>query len=137
MILKFRIFIKRFKKIAQVTLIDFEDNYLTCETEIDDGIYQEFEVSFAELLFGEAYLTHSTGLFDNSNPKKEIFERDVVKRKSLIPGGKDLVGVVKILEGCWVIDNGKEAIYLWTEVDENIVIGNIYENPELLEGPHD
>lgn len=31
-----------------------------------------------------------------------------------------------------VIGTGNEAIPLWTECDENIVLGNIWENPEML-----
>lgn len=42
---------------------------------------------------------------------------------------KEIIGVVKQLEGAWVIDTGSEAVYLWTEIEENEVIGNVYEQP--------
>ncbi|WP_155971628.1 YopX family protein [Streptococcus ruminantium] len=76
-------------------------------------------------------LMQFTGLFDKDG--KEIFEGDIVKRTSLIPGGFDLIGIVKQLEGSWVIDTGKEAVDLWSEIDENEVLGNVYKNPELVE----
>ncbi|MDS9073732.1 YopX family protein, partial [Streptococcus pneumoniae] len=44
---------------------------------------------------------------------------------------KDYVGVVKVLEGSWVIDTGSVAVCLWTEIEENEIIGNIYENKEF------
>lgn len=84
----------------------------------------------------------STGLFDKNG--KEIFEGDVVKTTRFFgradeTGGfyeydKELMGIVKQLEGAWVIDTGNTAVYLWTEIEENEVVGNIYENPELVEG---
>lgn len=77
-------------------------------------------------------LMQSTSIEDSFG--KEIYEGDVVKRASLMPGGSDMVGVVKMLEGCWVIDDGKQAVSLWTEVDENIVTGNIHEHSRLMEG---
>lgn len=43
------------------------------------------------------------------------------------------VGVVKVLEGSWVIDTGSVAVRLWSEIDESEVLGNIYENLEFLE----
>ncbi|MDS9073684.1 YopX family protein, partial [Streptococcus pneumoniae] len=46
---------------------------------------------------------------------------------------KDYVGVVKVLEGSWVIDTGSVAVRLWSEIDESEVLGNIYENLEFLE----
>lgn len=72
-----------------------------------------------------------TGIDDTNG--KEIYGGDIVKRKSLALGGIDITGIVKMLEGCWVIDDGHDAVKLWTECDENEVIGNIHENPELLE----
>lgn len=72
-----------------------------------------------------------TGINDKNGV--EIYGGDIVNRKSGCLGGKDITGEVKMLEGCWVIDSGSDAVSLWTECDFNEVIGNIHENPELLE----
>lgn len=39
-----------------------------------------------------------------------------------------------MIEGAWLIMNDCEqlASYLWSETDENEIIGNVYENRELL-----
>lgn len=89
----------------------------------------------------EKYLMQSTDLFDENG--KEIFEGDIVKTTRFVGradevGGfyecdKEFIGVVKQIEGSWVIDTGSDAVYLWTELEENEVVGNIYENLELVE----
>ena len=89
----------------------------------------------------DEYLMQSTGLVDRNG--KEIFEGDIVRTTRFLGradeiGGfyeyeKDYLGVVKVLEGSWVIDTGIVAVRLWSEIDESEVLGNIYENPELLE----
>ena len=86
-------------------------------------------------------LMQSTGIRDITN--QEIFEGDVVKTTRFVGradevGGfyeydKEFIGIVKQLEGSWVIDTGSDAVCLWTEIEENEIIGNIYESPELLE----
>ena len=86
-------------------------------------------------------IMQSTGFKDKND--QEIFEGDIVRTTRFLGradkiGGfyeyeKDYVGVVKVLEGSWAIDTGSDAVYLWSEIDENEVLGNIYENPELLE----
>ena len=80
-------------------------------------------------------LGQSTGLFDKNN--KEIFEGDVVRQVRTQPTTENeiIIGVVTMIEGTWLIMNDCEqlASKLWSETDENEIIGNIYENPELLE----
>ena len=46
-----------------------------------------------------------------------------------------LIGVVEMIEGCWCVVNDKKKVAknLWSETDVNRVIGNIYENKNLLE----
>lgn len=91
--------------------------------------------------FRDIKLMQSTDMVDRNG--KEIFERDIVRTTRFLGradeiGGfyeyeKDYLGVVKVLEGSWVIDTGSDAVNLWSEIDENEVLGNIYENLELLE----
>ena len=91
--------------------------------------------------FDDIILMQSTGLVDVNG--KEIFESDIVKTTRFFgradeSGGfyeyeKEFIGIVKQLEGAWVIDTEKGAVYLWSDIDENEVLGNIWENPKLLE----
>ena len=84
-------------------------------------------------------IMQSTGLFDKNG--KEIFEGDVVRQVRTQPTTENetITGVVTMLEGAWLIMNDCEqlASFLWSETDENEIIGNVYENPELLEVTHE
>ena len=83
----------------------------------------------------EIELMQSTGLFDENG--QEIFDGDIVRQVRTQPTTENevVVGVVTMIEGAWLIMNDSEqlASLLWSETDENEIIGNIYENPELLE----
>jgi len=67
-------------------------------------------------------ITQFTGLCDKNG--KEIYEEDIVKTKIGI-------GYVFNRLGCWFVEFQKELGYFSSSDIE--VIGNIYENPELLE----
>lgn len=132
MIPKFRAWLKKEQKMDNyIDHISWLEDELYC---IGDGI--TYMVSAEDLV-----LMQSTGLVDKNG--KEIFDGDIVRTTRFLGradeiGGfyeyeKDYVGVVKVLEGSWVIDTGIVAVRLWSEIDESEVLGNIYENPEFLE----
>uniref|UniRef100_UPI002ED07410 YopX family protein n=1 Tax=Streptococcus suis TaxID=1307 RepID=UPI002ED07410 len=76
----------------------------------------------------------STGLFDVNG--KEIFEGDVVRVTCEHPiDFPDCKGVVRMLEGRYMVcdDKTERCSELFSEIFSNEIIGNIYENPELME----
>ena len=83
----------------------------------------------------DVILMQSTGLKDKND--KEIFEGDIVRqvRTQPITENETITGVVTMIEGAWLIMNDCEQLAsdLWSETDENEIIGNVYENRELLE----
>ena len=133
MIPKFRAWHKTWQEMGKVKRIRFDD---------DDG--NMTKVLFMGKKFGanenidEIELMQSTGLKDKNG--KEIFEGDI------ITNGIDIVDVRnhKTL-GFYIMVNGREVFFGhgtsikefegdiegFTEITE--IIGNIYENPELLE----
>ena len=67
-----------------------------------------------------------TGMTDKNG--KKIFEGDVVKIGSFMPGADDWVCAID-----WDYSLFEEYKYVWKTKCE--VIGNIHDNPELLENP--
>ena len=101
----------------------------------DIWIIDEDSVAGEWIVNNDLNLMQSTGILDKNS--REIFEGDVVRQVRTQPTTENetITGVVTMIEGAWLIMNDCEqlASYLWSETDENKIIGNIYENPELLE----
>ncbi len=139
--LKIRVFVKEQSKMfwpEDIVYIDYRDKTVTvrgCQHSDCDTCHDEYSWEKCEIM-------RFTDVLDNSEPRKEIFEGDIVKTTRFFgradeAGGfyeydKELIGIVKVLEGAWVIDTGNDVVLLWTEVEENEVVGNIHEQPELL-----
>ena len=98
----------------------------------DIWIIDEDSVAVEWIVNNDIHLMQSTGLFDRNG--KEVFVGDIIK---CTRGCPHEVYLEKEYGGTFI--GGMPAIYLkgllsgyaWTEDEE--VIGNVYENPELLE----
>ncbi|MBV7365931.1 YopX family protein [Streptococcus vulneris] len=105
--------------------------------------YISVPLKFEDKRNGEdVILMQSTGLFDRNS--KEIFEGDI------ITNGKDVIcmerhntlgfyveqkGKIEFIADCAVLEEFEEDA---KEIADSLeIIGNIYENPELLEVNHD
>lgn len=77
----------------------------------------------------EKYLMQSTGLFDKNGV--EIFEGDIVHAYS---EGARLIGVIEYFDNAYCIKD-KNGIYnpLWINAEHYEVVGNIWEDGELVE----
>lgn len=117
---KFRAWLKGDKEMVDVRVIDW-----------NNMIVDSF-IPYIEIPLEKVILMQSTGLFDRNG--KEVFIGDIVK---CTRGCSHEVYLEKEYGGTFI--GGMPAIYLkgllsgyaWTGDEE--IIGNIYENPELLE----
>ena len=137
MIPKFRAWIKTEKRMIEtddLLDIDYENKEIaTQQVYFENGLPDDRDIYCYD--FDEIELMQSTGLKDKNG--KEIFKGDIVRQVRTQPTTENetITGVVTMIEAAWWIMNDCEqlASYLWSETDENEIIGNIYENLELLE----
>ena len=130
MIPKHRAWDKELQTMLDVYLIDFKKGILV-------GEHWKFgETNF--MSFNEIELMQSTGLFGKNN--KEIFEGDIIangpdvmcmKRHNTLGFYVEKKGKVEFIADCAVLEEFEEDA---KEIADSLeIIGNIYENPELLE----
>ena len=127
---KFRVWDKKYKKIMKVNEINFEKSSVWIES--DSGDHENRHTLTRG--FDEVILMQSTGLHDEQGV--EIFEGDVVE---IIYDSEPFTGVVvyDLGETDFKATNNHEDYgnnFQYLTVGESIeVIGNIYQNSELLE----
>lgn len=82
-----------------------------------------------------------TGLLDKND--KEIYEGDICEvinfySEMCIEAGEwvetlnDTTGVIEFKEGCFMFNDGQDIPLHYFRIQQLEIIGNIYENPELL-----
>lgn len=76
-------------------------------------------------------LMQSTGLHDKNG--KEIFEGDIVKMANDVYSEPTYYEIVRHRGGAYRLESNQHGCELWLRHTNCEVIGNIYENPELLE----
>ncbi|HEL1594532.1 YopX family protein [Streptococcus suis] len=126
MIPKFRAWHKGMMRMSEVLAISYERQKVK--------IKHQRGTTHMTVPLDDVVLMQSTGLVDVNG--KEIFEGDVVRVTCEHPiDFPDCQGVVRMLEGRYMVcdDKTERGSELFSEIFSNEIIGNIYENPELVE----
>ena len=110
--------------------IDFENETVVLrKLYYEDGFSVETEVFEVEI--GNAILMQSTGLRDMNN--REIFEGDIVKMAKDVYSEPTYYEVVRHRGGAYRLESKQHGCELWLRHTDCKVVGNVYENRELLE----
>ncbi|HEO6600953.1 hypothetical protein B7935_03170 [Streptococcus agalactiae] len=129
----FRVFNKKTKKMYSVDgFKSSERKIYRCSLADDEfrcGRLETFH--FVEDNLDDYILMQSTGMLDKTGV--EIFDGDIVKLRYTISSDFELFKVNQFRGGSWRIDNRRRGSDLWLRNEDCEVIGNIHENPELLE----
>ncbi|PTK30804.1 YopX family protein [Staphylococcus hominis] len=124
MIPKLRAWDKRLRLMIEVGKIDFNNKIL----------FYSYWLDGSAISFDEVELMKSTGLKDKNGT--EIYEGDIVQHSEKPnPCFSYPFKVIQARTGEWRLDNFRcGTVLAFSNQDELEVLGNIYENPELLEG---
>nr|DAR68562.1 MAG TPA: YopX protein [Caudoviricetes sp.] len=129
---KFRAWMKSLKWMCDVTNISFDSKFVDICQQGDTERYTEMSVEFDEVK-----LMQSTGLVDKNG--KEIFEGDVVQFEDCSEASDFLyinTGIIEWCQGGFHVTN-RDSVLMEDLLDGDsldvTIIGNIYENKELLD----
>lgn len=121
MIPKFRAWDKLNNEMSVVEQINFNRGEFES---IGYGVSSLREANKVELM-------QSTGLKDKNG--KEIFEGDIVKMAKDVYSKLTYYEVVRHRGGAYRLESKQHGCELWLRHTDCEIVGNIYENPELLE----
>ena len=128
--IKFRAWDKNKKEMFDVSPVWFEEN---------NWYYMDFAKCMEEL---DCIIMQYTGLKDKNG--KEIYDGDVVRTqirndKRYKNQFSEMLSKVCFENGIFIIKDLSDKLIQWNELYKEIyrleIIGNIYQNPELLEKP--
>lgn len=122
MIPKFRVWLTDIDQMLRVKALVFEKDKTRCVCGYSFDFYLEDE---------NATIMQSTGLRDKND--KEIFEGDIVKMAKDVYSEPTYYEIVRHCGGAYRIESKQHGCELWLRQTDCEVVGNVYENPELLE----
>ena len=133
MIPKFRAWIKTEKRMFfsdDILAIDYEnEEIVTQQVYFENGLPDDRDIYCYD--FDEIVLMQSTGFKDKNG--KEIFEGDIVKMSKDVYSEPTYYEVVRHYGGAYRLESKQHGCELWLRHTNCEVVGNIYENRELLE----
>lgn len=110
----------------------FKDTFAITESGQVVVVEQESVASSPDYVFVDhLVIMQSTGLADKNG--KEIFEGDIVKMSKDVYSEPTYYEVVRHRGGAYRLESKQHGCELWLRHTDCEVVGNIYENPELLE----
>lgn len=122
MIPKFRVWLPDTIQMLRVKALVFEKDRTRCICGYSFDFSLEDE---------NATIMQSTGLKDKNG--KEIFEGDIVKMAKDVYSEPTYYEVVRHRGGAYRLESKQHGCELWLRHTDCEVVGNVYENPELLE----
>ena len=110
----------------------FKDTFAITESGQVVVVEQESVASPPDYVFVEhLVIMQSTGLLDKNG--KEIFEGDIAKMAKDVYSDPTYYEIVRHRGGAYRLESNQHGCELWLRHTNCEVIGNIYENPGLLE----
>ncbi|EAC5530963.1 hypothetical protein LT01_00490 [Listeria monocytogenes] len=125
--IEYRAFVKKDKKVLPVTDLCFNETESVGVSGCGDP---NCPLCVEWYSFDDVVLMQYTERQDINNNK--IFEKDIATCQFF---DKKITGLIEFIEYMWAVNDRKnQRLYQLNEVSNIEVIGNIHENPELLEG---
>ena len=110
----------------------FKDTFAITESGQVVVVEQESVASSPDYVFVDhLVIMQSTGLADKNG--KEIFEGDIVKMSKDVYSESTYYEVVRHYGGAYRLESKQHGCELWLRHTDCEVVGNIYENKELLD----
>ena len=132
-LLRFRVWVKIGKRMVfseDILDIDYENKEIvTQQVYFENGLPDDRDIYCYD--FDEIELMQSTDMVDRDG--KEIFEGDIVKMAKDVYSEPTYYEVVRHYGGAYRLESKQHGCELWLRHTDCEVVGNIYENPELLE----
>lgn len=130
---RFRVWVNEIKAFLEpddILSIDYENKEIvTQQVYFENGLPDDRDIYCYD--FDEIEFMQSTGLKDKNG--KEIFEGDVVKMAKDVYSEPTYYEIVRHRGGAYRLESKQHGCELWLRHTDCEVVGNIYENKELLD----